>query len=182
MAGVGGSAFAALSAQVSLDELVILLRRVDAVMANVRFDDGDADAVVSWWDQYGTGDSWVEIWVNDGSGRLRQDSVYKATQMAEKLFAGDLNGDTYLDLLSVGASGLDTMFNHGDGTFSDPGFPLDTLPQWAQALAQILPLTHLVALVRALAMGNLQGQLVMNLLYLVFFAALTYILAIVLMR
>jgi lipooligosaccharide transport system permease protein len=66
--------------------------------------------------------------------------------------------------------------------FSGTFFPLDTLPQWAQGLAQVLPLTHLVALVRALAMGHLQGQLVVNLLYLVVFAALSYIVAVVLMR
>ena len=66
--------------------------------------------------------------------------------------------------------------------FSGTFFPLETLPQWAQALAQTLPLTHLVALVRALAMGNLKGQLLMDLLYLVIFSALTFVLSILLMR
>jgi len=66
--------------------------------------------------------------------------------------------------------------------FSGTFFPLETLPRWAQVLAQTLPLTHLVALVRALAMGNLKGQLLMDLLYLVIFSALTFVLSILLMR
>jgi lipooligosaccharide transport system permease protein len=66
--------------------------------------------------------------------------------------------------------------------FSGTFFPLETLPHWAQALAQTLPLTHLVALVRALAMGNLKGQLLVDLLYLVIFSALTFVLSILLMR
>jgi len=66
--------------------------------------------------------------------------------------------------------------------FSGTFFPLETLPRWAQVLAQVLPLTHLVALVRALAMGKLQGQLLLSLLYLLLFSAATFTLAIVLMR
>lgn len=66
--------------------------------------------------------------------------------------------------------------------FSGTFFPLETLPNWAQVLAQILPLTHLVALVRALAMGKLQAQLLLSLLYLAFFSAATFVLAITLMR
>jgi lipooligosaccharide transport system permease protein len=66
--------------------------------------------------------------------------------------------------------------------FSGTFFPLGTLPNWAQVLAQVLPLTHLVALVRALAMGKLEGQLLLSLLYLVLFSAVTFILAILLMR
>ena len=66
--------------------------------------------------------------------------------------------------------------------FSGTFFPLETLPHWAQVLAQVLPLTHLVVLVRALAMGKLQGQLLLSLLYLVLFSVAAFILAIVLMR
>jgi lipooligosaccharide transport system permease protein len=66
--------------------------------------------------------------------------------------------------------------------FSGTFFPLETLPKWAQVLAQTLPLTHLVALVRALAMGKFGAQLLLSLLYLVFFSAATFILAILLMR
>ena len=66
--------------------------------------------------------------------------------------------------------------------FSGTFFPLDTLPKWAQVLAQVLPLTHLVALVRALAMGKLQVQLLLSLLYLAVFSAATFFLAIKLMR
>jgi lipooligosaccharide transport system permease protein len=66
--------------------------------------------------------------------------------------------------------------------FSGTFFPLENQPHWAQVLAQVLPLTHLVALVRALAMGKLEGQLLLSLLYLFLFSAGTFILAIVLMR
>ncbi len=66
--------------------------------------------------------------------------------------------------------------------FSGTFFPLETLPRWAQVLAQFLPLTHLVALVRALAMGKLQAQLLLSLFYLVIFSGITFILAILLMR
>jgi len=66
--------------------------------------------------------------------------------------------------------------------FSGTFFPLETLPRWAQVLAQVLPLTHLVTLVRALTMGKLEVQLLLSLLYLVFFSAVTFILAIALMR
>ncbi|MEJ2428488.1 MAG: ABC transporter permease [Deltaproteobacteria bacterium] len=66
--------------------------------------------------------------------------------------------------------------------FSGTFFPLETLPRWAQLLAQVLPLTHLVVLVRALAIGKLQAQLLSSLLYLLLFSAAAFILAIVLMR
>ncbi|MBT8407362.1 MAG: ABC transporter permease [Deltaproteobacteria bacterium] len=66
--------------------------------------------------------------------------------------------------------------------FSGTFFPLETLPNWAQVLAHVLPLTHLVALVRAIAMGSLRGQLLVNLLYLMLFSVLTFIFAILLMR
>jgi uncharacterized phage infection (PIP) family protein YhgE len=59
---------------------------------------------------------------------------------------------------------------------------LETLPNWAQVLAHALPLTHLVTMVRALAMGSVRGQLLVNLLYLILFSAITFISAILLMR
>ena len=54
--------------------------------------------------------------------------------------------------------------------FSGTFFPLGTLPNWAQVLAHTLPLTHLVVLVRAVAIGSLRGQLLMNVLYLTLFS------------
>jgi lipooligosaccharide transport system permease protein len=67
--------------------------------------------------------------------------------------------------------------------FSGTFFPLHTLPGWAWGLAQTLPLTHLVRLVRALAIGGPGAQeLVLDVTYLVFFAAAAFLLAIVLMR
>lgn len=65
--------------------------------------------------------------------------------------------------------------------FSGTFFPLANLPPWAQALAQTLPLTHLVALARACALGAWQAELWLSLLYLLLFAALALPLAIALM-
>jgi lipooligosaccharide transport system permease protein len=69
------------------------------------------------------------------------------------------------------------MFLFG-GTF----FPLDTLPGWAQALAWLLPLTHLVEITRAIAIGPLDGFALWNLLYLALFSALFFPLALIKMR
>ena len=66
--------------------------------------------------------------------------------------------------------------------FSGTFFPLETLPNWAQVLAHALPLTHLVTVVRALAMGSVRGQLLVNFPYLILFSAITFISAILLMR
>lgn len=65
--------------------------------------------------------------------------------------------------------------------FSGTFFPLNNLPGWAQSFAQLLPLTHLVALVRGCALGLWSGELLLSLLYLVLAAALLLPLAIALM-
>lgn len=65
--------------------------------------------------------------------------------------------------------------------FSGTFFPLDNLPTWAQSLAMILPLTHLVALARACALGVWQPSLGWSLLYLLVFAGLALPWAIALM-
>lgn len=69
------------------------------------------------------------------------------------------------------------MFLFG-GTF----FPLETLPGWAQTVAWILPLTHLVELSRAAGFGLLDGALLWHVLYLAVFSALSFPLALVRMR
>lgn len=69
------------------------------------------------------------------------------------------------------------MFLFG-GTF----FPLSNLPAWAQIVAHTLPLTHLVELCRGVSLGGLSSNLLYSLLYLLFWIALFYPLAIVLMR
>ncbi len=67
--------------------------------------------------------------------------------------------------------------------FSGTFFPLEALPPWAQGLAQALPLTHLVVLVRAAALGRFPpAQTAASLAYLAAFTLLTFPLAIVLMR
>jgi lipooligosaccharide transport system permease protein len=69
------------------------------------------------------------------------------------------------------------MFLFG-GTF----FPTANLPLWAQQVAWILPLTHLVDLSRELAFGRFGGEALVALCYLVVFCAVTYPLAIYVMR
>jgi len=69
------------------------------------------------------------------------------------------------------------MFLFG-GTF----FPLETLPGWAQVFAWCLPLTHLVALSRAVSFGLLGPSLLWHVLYLAVFSALFFPLALVKMR
>ena len=65
--------------------------------------------------------------------------------------------------------------------FSGTFFPLQNLPGWAQSAAQLLPLTHLVALVRGCALQFWSGALWLSLLYLLFAAAILLPLAIALM-
>jgi len=65
--------------------------------------------------------------------------------------------------------------------FSGTFFPLSNLPGWAQQVAQLLPLTHLVALVRASTLEIPAASLWLSLLYLVLASALLVPLAIALM-
>lgn len=66
--------------------------------------------------------------------------------------------------------------------FSGTFFPLENLPVWAQNLALALPLTHLVSLVRTLTIGTPSAFLLWNLLYLICFGLINYMLALYLMR
>ncbi len=66
--------------------------------------------------------------------------------------------------------------------FSGTFFPLENLPGWAQVLAQILPLTHLVNLARAFTLGLWQNRLWGSLLYLVVFTLIFFPLAVARMR
>jgi lipooligosaccharide transport system permease protein len=54
--------------------------------------------------------------------------------------------------------------------FSGTFFPLETLPVWAQLLAQAFPLTHLVALVRGACLGAAAPALLGHCLYLIVFS------------
>lgn len=54
--------------------------------------------------------------------------------------------------------------------FSGTFFPTDTLPLWAQGIATLLPLTHLVILARFLCFGVFKGELLWSLAYLLVFA------------
>lgn len=65
--------------------------------------------------------------------------------------------------------------------FSGTFFPLQNLPVWAQEVAQVLPLTHLVLLVRGCALQLWSGSLWLSLVYLLTFTLLLMPLAIALM-
>ena len=65
--------------------------------------------------------------------------------------------------------------------FSGTFFPLQNLPGWAQQLAQLLPLTHLVKLVRGCSLQLWGGDLWLSLLYLLVGVLLLLPLAIALM-
>ena len=69
------------------------------------------------------------------------------------------------------------MFLFG-GTF----FPIDNLPTWAQRVAILLPLTHLVNVTRSLSYGILDSSLLWGLGYLLLFGLFFFPLAIVKMR
>ncbi|HKL25380.1 MAG TPA: ABC transporter permease, partial [Desulfuromonadales bacterium] len=65
--------------------------------------------------------------------------------------------------------------------FSGTFFPLQNLPGWAQTVAQLLPLTHLVALVRGCALQLWSTDLWWSLVYLIVAAGILVPLAIALM-
>jgi lipooligosaccharide transport system permease protein len=62
--------------------------------------------------------------------------------------------------------------------FSGTFFPLEQLPAWAQRLAWALPLTHLVHLARAVALGRMGPDLLTSVGALALFAAVVYPLAV----
>jgi lipooligosaccharide transport system permease protein len=65
--------------------------------------------------------------------------------------------------------------------FSGTFFPLQNLPGWAQAVAQALPLTHLVLLARGCALQLWAPELWLSLLYLLVATLIVLPLAIALM-
>ena len=66
--------------------------------------------------------------------------------------------------------------------FSGTFFPIANLPGWAQLVAQALPLTHLVELCRALALGRYSAATGLAVLYLIFWSAILFPLAVIGMR
>ena len=66
--------------------------------------------------------------------------------------------------------------------FSGTFFPVENLPGWAQILALILPLTHLVKICRALGWGMYDVSLVWNFAYFAVFCLIFFPLAIGKMR
>jgi lipooligosaccharide transport system permease protein len=66
--------------------------------------------------------------------------------------------------------------------FSGTFFPAENLPAWAQNLAVIFPLTHLVNLVRSLSLGILDSGLLWSIAYLLIFSLIFFPLALIQMR
>jgi lipooligosaccharide transport system permease protein len=66
--------------------------------------------------------------------------------------------------------------------FSGTFFPLDNLPLWAQKVATLFPLTHLVGLTRAFSFGLMEPGLLWSLAYLLLFCLVFFPLALRRMR
>ncbi len=66
--------------------------------------------------------------------------------------------------------------------FSGTFFPLENLPRWAQNIAAILPLTHLVKITRSLSFGVIEAELLWSVAYLVAFCLILFPLALVRMH
>jgi lipooligosaccharide transport system permease protein len=66
--------------------------------------------------------------------------------------------------------------------FSGTFFPLDILPHWARNLAQVLPLTHISSLLRGACLGKEPPAIAASLVYLVAMTAVSFGLAVILMR
>ncbi len=66
--------------------------------------------------------------------------------------------------------------------FSGVLFPLDSLPPWVSTLAWLTPLSHVVTLARALALGTLEARHVWDLVWMLTVTAVIFPLPIVLMR
>ena len=61
--------------------------------------------------------------------------------------------------------------------FSGTFFPLENLPLWAQRVASIFPLTHLVAVTRSLSFGLITPDLLWSVAYLLVFSLVFFPLA-----
>jgi lipooligosaccharide transport system permease protein len=62
--------------------------------------------------------------------------------------------------------------------FSGTFFPVENLPIWAQKLALLFPLTHLVKMTRSLCFGMIDTGLLWSVVYLVMFSLIFFPLAI----
>ena len=66
--------------------------------------------------------------------------------------------------------------------FSGIFFPLNDLPEWAQTLAWMLPLTHVVNIFRSLAFGTLSYNIVFDLIWISVFAMVVFCLSVRLIK
>jgi len=66
--------------------------------------------------------------------------------------------------------------------FSGTLFPIENLPIWAQKLALVFPLTHLVKLARSFCFGVIDVSLLWNVLYLLILSLIFFPLALLKMH
>jgi lipooligosaccharide transport system permease protein len=66
--------------------------------------------------------------------------------------------------------------------FSGTFFPIENMPQWAQIVAMVLPLTHLVGAARSFCHNHFDGMIMWQLGYLALFTAVFFPLALYMMR
>ncbi|MBI3997671.1 MAG: ABC transporter permease [Armatimonadetes bacterium] len=66
--------------------------------------------------------------------------------------------------------------------FSGVFFPLDALPAWVSTAAWLTPLSHVVSLARALALGTVEGRHMWDLVWMLVVTAALFPLPVVLMR
>ena len=66
--------------------------------------------------------------------------------------------------------------------FSGIFFPLNDLPEWAQALAWMLPLTHVVNMFRSLAFGTFTVSIFFDLIWISIFALVVFCLSVKLIK
>ena len=82
--------------------------------------DGDADLAVTNYDN-----NTVGVWINNGSGAFANSNNYAFTGAPHGLVIGDVNGDSYLDIVGAsntaavvaGADTIGILLGNGDGTF-----------------------------------------------------------------
>ena len=61
-------------------------------------------------------------------------------------------------------------------------YPVASLPEFAQSLVRLLPLSHAIALIRPLAAGQELSQVMLHLSVLLSFALISFYLAVLLVR
>jgi hypothetical protein len=82
--------------------------------------DGDADLAITYYND-SSGRSSVTVMLNDGSSALGKDGVYPVQVDVLGMAKGDLDADGDLDVIVLGAGGIDILSNDGAGVLSSSG-------------------------------------------------------------